>query len=374
MNERNQTPNFDKIYSENRIRLIQLAEKNIPSFSLTAATDIPGSAALPNAFIEIRDCDSCRYQTIASNLVLYLIDYTDTAMRHFLISPENASGIIFPTSVLQIDQIKLSQLHRHNYLELVYVISGELDFVIEGVHKRYRAGDCCFINQKVRHVESYQRAFCALYLSFRPGFFYDFPSSSQREIPDLLNFIKRNTLQNDQVDYLDFIASSSDIFYRNTFRILQCFEQIIMELVEKEPGCMDIVYGYPKRFFAILQTPGCYTCLNTRFYPEGENTLFEKTLDYVHSHKYRLTRSQIAEALHYNGNYISDVFLKHTGITLADYIRDVCLQEAASLLLNSELSVSEIIHRLGFENRTSFYQMFKKKYGVSPGEYRSSRG
>ena len=147
-----------------------------------------------------------------------------------------------------------------------------------------------------------------------------------------------------------------------------------MELVQKEPGCMDIVYGYPKRFFAILQTPGCYTCLNTRFYPEGENTLFEKTLDYVHSHKYRLTRSQIAEALHYNSNYISDVFLKHTGITLADYIRDVCLQEAASLLLNSELSVSEIIHRLGFENRTSFYQMFKKKYGVSPGEYRSSRG
>ena len=50
-----------------------------------------------------------------------------------------------------------------------------------------------------------------------------------------------------------------------------------MELVQKEPGCMDIVYGYPKRFFAILQAPGCYTSLNIPvFYPEGENTEYPR--------------------------------------------------------------------------------------------------
>lgn len=348
--------------------MLQIADKSIAFFPVDNDITLSDTATLSNKFIEIREGDSYRYQTISSNLVIYLMDYTTDTTRHYLISTESSAAISYPTP-----KMNISQLHKHDYLELFFVISGELDFIIEGTHKRYRAGDCCFINQNVRHVEVYQKDFCAIYLSFRSDFMESFCADHPAEGSELLSFIKRNTSQNSEIDYLDFVPANYALTRNNIYDTNLYFEHILEELLLKQPGYMDIISGNLKRLFALLQSPKYYTCMNTRFYQKADFGLFEKTLDYIHSHKYKITRAQIAEALHYNGNYISDVFLSHTGVTLADYIRDICLQEAAALLLNTELSAAEIIRRLGFENRTTFYQQFKKKYGLTPGEYRSSK-
>lgn len=354
------------IFLENRTRILEIANKNIDFLATHNDIFLSNTAALSNKFIEIREGDSYHYQTITSCFVIYLMDYTPDTTRHYLISAESSAGISHPTL-----EMNISRLHKHDYLEMFYLISGELDFIIEGIHKRYHAGDCCFINQNVRHVEVYRKSFCAIYLSFRPDFIESFYAAPQAECSELLRFIKRNTSYNAEIDYLDFIPNNYEMFQKNIDELNRYIEHILEELLKRQPGYMDMISGYLKRLFALLQSPKCYTCMNTRFYQKAEYDLFKKTLDYIHSHKYKLTRTQISEALHYNGNYISDVFLQHTGVTLADYIRDVCLQEAASLLLNTELSITEIIHRLGFENRTTFYQQFKKKYGLTPGEYRS---
>lgn len=359
---------INDIFQENRGRILQIADTNITFFPIDKSFTLSDSTSLSNKFIEIREGDSYRFQTISSNLVIYLMDYTADTTRHYLISTEASAGISYPTP-----KMNISQLHKHDYLELFYVISGELDFIIEGTHKRYRAGDCCFINQNVRHVEVYQRDFCAIYLSFRSDFMESFYAVSQAEYSELLSFIKRNTSQNFEIDYLDFVPTNYELSTTNIRQMNLYFEHILEELLQRQPGYMDIISGNLKRLFALLQSPKYYTCMNTRFYQKADFDLFEKTLNYIHSHKYKLTRTQLAEALHYNGNYISDVFFSHTGVTLAGYIRDICLQEAAALLLNTELSAAEIIRRLGFENRTTFYQQFKKKYGLTPGEYRSSK-
>lgn len=356
------------IFQENKSRMLQIANTNVTLFPIDKNITLSHLTSLSNKFIEIREGNSYYHQTISSNLVIYLMDYTIDTTRQYLISTESSAGICSQTP-----DMNISQLHKHDYLEMFYLISGELDFIIEGTHKRYRAGDCCFINQNVRHVEVYQKDYCAFYLSFRPDFIESFCSGHQTEGSELLRFIKRNTSQNSQIDYLDFVPTNYGLSTKNIGDMNLYFEHILEELLQKQPGYLDIISGYLKRLFALLQSPKYYTCMNTRFYQKADFGLFEKTLDYVHSHKYKLTRAQIAEALHYNGNYISDVFLSHTGVTLADYIRDICLQEAAALLLNTELSAADIIRRLGFENRTTFYQQFKKKYGLTPGEYRSSK-
>ena len=359
---------INDIFQENRARMLQIIDKNISFLPIDDDSILSDARTLSNKFIEICEGDSYYHQTISSNLVIYLMDYTIDTTRQYLISTESSAGICYPTP-----EMNISQLHKHDYLEMFYLISGELDFVIEGTHKRYRAGDCCFINQNVRHVEVYQKDYCAVYLSFRPDFIESLCADYQAEGSELLKFIKRNTSQNFEIDYLDFVPTNYEFSPTNIRQINLYFEHILEELLQRQPGYMDITSGNLKRLFALLQSPKYYTCMNTRFYQKANFDLFEKTLDYIHSHKYKITRAQIAEALHYNGNYISDVFLNHTGVTLADYIRDICLQEAAALLLNTELSAAEIIRRLGFENRTTFYQQFKKKYGLTPGEYRSSK-
>lgn len=53
-----------------------------------------------------------------------------------------------------------------------------------------------------------------------------------------------------------------------------------------------------------------------------------------------------------------------------NYIQTERLQAACSMLMGSELSVSEIAARLGFDNFAYFSKLFRKHTGVSPSTYR----
>lgn len=61
-----------------------------------------------------------------------------------------------------------------------------------------------------------------------------------------------------------------------------------------------------------------------------------------------------------------------TGFTPHGFIRNFRLKKAASLLLESSYSVSEIIYETGFNNRTYFYRCFKELYGESPTDYKKN--
>lgn len=144
-------------------------------------------------------------------------------------------------------------------------------------------------------------------------------------------------------------------------------------MLEQHTGYHDILSGYLKRLLYILQQPAQYTCKNICYQQTKHPSLFGQMLAYIQSHRYKINRDELAHELHYSGNYLSDIFQQNTGITLSAYIRDICLQEAASLLLNTELNIDDIVHLIHYENKTVFYKHFRNKYGVTPKEYRSSK-
>ncbi|RWY53908.1 hybrid sensor histidine kinase/response regulator transcription factor [Mucilaginibacter gilvus] len=58
-------------------------------------------------------------------------------------------------------------------------------------------------------------------------------------------------------------------------------------------------------------------------------------------------------------------------MTPTELIRHIRLQKASVLLTASDLTVSEIFYRTGFNNKTYFFREFKKIYNCSPNEYRA---
>jgi len=58
-----------------------------------------------------------------------------------------------------------------------------------------------------------------------------------------------------------------------------------------------------------------------------------------------------------------------TGQTPHDFIRNIRMKKAASLLASGDMSVSEVMYACGFSNAASFSTVFKKMYGLSPREY-----
>jgi signal transduction histidine kinase/ligand-binding sensor domain-containing protein/DNA-binding response OmpR family regulator len=59
-----------------------------------------------------------------------------------------------------------------------------------------------------------------------------------------------------------------------------------------------------------------------------------------------------------------------TGQTPHDFIRNIRLKQAARLLSNGDMNVTEVMYACGFSNLASFSTIFKKFYGMTPREYK----
>ncbi|MCD9015606.1 helix-turn-helix domain-containing protein [Parachryseolinea silvisoli] len=83
------------------------------------------------------------------------------------------------------------------------------------------------------------------------------------------------------------------------------------------------------------------------------------------------TVKHLAEQVHLSPSYLSDLLKKETGKNAQDHIHFYLMEEAKSILLSTDKSVSEIAYSLGFEYPQYFNKLFKQKTGKTPVEFRS---
>ena len=90
-------------------------------------------------------------------------------------------------------------------------------------------------------------------------------------------------------------------------------------------------------------------------------------LSYVDEHyAERIRRDELAESLHYSSSYFSTLFHRISGMTLSEHITDVRMNKAMELLTRSELPVSEVIRRVGYDSESLFYRAFRGYFGMNP--------
>lgn len=58
-----------------------------------------------------------------------------------------------------------------------------------------------------------------------------------------------------------------------------------------------------------------------------------------------------------------------TSLSTRDFIRNIRMQQAAQLLKEKKLSISEVAYAVGYNNLSHFSSSFKEMYGVSPKDY-----
>jgi len=81
----------------------------------------------------------------------------------------------------------------------------------------------------------------------------------------------------------------------------------------------------------------------------------------------------VAAHVYLNPKYFSVLFKKETGENFVQYLTRIRLQKAQMLLNNTELPVTEIAIRAGYDDPNYFSTVFRKDFGMSPNEYRKSR-
>ncbi len=78
----------------------------------------------------------------------------------------------------------------------------------------------------------------------------------------------------------------------------------------------------------------------------------------------------IADEMGLNPNYLGHVFKGNTQMSINDYVNQVRVNKAKSLLKNSDLLIYQIADRVGFNDPQYFSTVFKKLVGISPKEYK----
>lgn len=86
----------------------------------------------------------------------------------------------------------------------------------------------------------------------------------------------------------------------------------------------------------------------------------------------KITLSELAKVANLSPFYFSHIFKAHTGYSPLEYVISTRLDAAKILLKTTTLAVSEIAFRVGYENSGSFINLFVKKDGCSPTEFRKS--
>lgn len=86
----------------------------------------------------------------------------------------------------------------------------------------------------------------------------------------------------------------------------------------------------------------------------------------------RLTATEISSAVFCSQSKLSALFHKEMGQTLAAYVSELLLSDAKNQLSYTQKSIGKISESLGFCDQFYFSRIFRKRFGISPSEYRKT--
>jgi len=109
-----------------------------------------------------------------------------------------------------------------------------------------------------------------------------------------------------------------------------------------------------------------------------QSELFDKINEYVVENISKMDSISVSNiALHFGISigYISKLYRQKTERTFIDYVLEIKLKEAKRLLEKSpDIKIKDVALMLGYTNTISFIRLFKRKLGITPGEYRRKKG
>ena len=290
----------------------------------------------------------------------------------FSASPTDCAQLINSTGVSGV-----FRPHRHNYFEFLFVLKGKILQEIEGKEYLYTAGSCCLINQNITHLEHFLEESTVLFLGLSTDFVREliagtvssfFPERNAARKNQIFSYMQENLDADTQKNYLDIIP----VYQNNKSKEhLHSFaDSLLRALLLPKPGADYILKGVLYELFDYLDKEKTFHIIPIRVSAKNDELIFARISHLLSNANGRIRRSELEKILCYSGNYLNSIVKKHTGMNLFDYSMTFCLAKAASLLTETDMSVSSIAEYLKFTNQGHFYKLFKQKYGMLPREYR----
>lgn len=105
-----------------------------------------------------------------------------------------------------------------------------------------------------------------------------------------------------------------------------------------------------------------------------DHTLTKQVTEYLQESYRSASLVGVADRFDVSASYLSRVFRENTGVTFVDYLTGIRIEKACALLLESEKGLQKIANEVGYSNSNYLIRVFRKRHGMTPGEYRLVAG
>lgn len=236
-----------------------------------------------------------------------------------------------------------STVHTHNFFEMEFALSGSVNHLINNQITTFQGGDIWLISPTTVHhfygdavhpgVERYLLLFDPTFISntvWRAIDVQTIPLCIHLEGKDF------DTLQN--MFQLLLSYADNQVLPRTEF-VKWTLEWIILHLFKKH--LLSKTAPVPSQL--------------------------QPALVYIQTHfRENITINEVADVVHFSAEHFSRIFHKSIGMSYKDYILNLRLTHAYSILHAPNIKVGEACFQSGFNSPEYFSRAFKKKFGISP--------
>ena len=253
--------------------------------------------------------------------------------------------------------------HWHHEFEFGMLLSGELDFYIDGQYIRLKQGEPIFINSNALHIAT-QAAGCDAAVMFTVSFLPSlFTGGNDGAVfrkffqPILQSSVMGFTIENSVCDGAEIAGLLKEIYALDT------------HIDDYELRCISLV----SRIWG----------LTLRYIKEHNREFIQFHTNHKREAKAKDILSYIKE--HYAENICIQDIARHTGISRSEcfrsfqyftnkkpveYLTEYRLAHAANMLRETDKSIAQIATECGFSSSSYFGKRFKEKYAVPPSRYK----
>lgn len=248
--------------------------------------------------------------------------------------------------------------HVHDYCQITKVKTGKILYIVNNMQIEMQKGDIIIINANSIH------SWLAVEFTTNIGIgFYPAKFSLNEYCMHYDNSF--NLFYSMQFPYV-FIPRNLPVYKA----VNRCLENILSEHNNLQADSTIMIHNYlielSLHCIRTFMKPPDSTSI-----PPQQSATLRQAMRYIAENLDTLTGVQeIAEHVHLNPSYFSNYFRKKVGISCTKYISLQRLSRAAELLQTTDISLSDIAYKCGFQSISNFYHLFGTLYTISPAKFR----